>query len=82
MTEIIEREQTPEELAERALWEAGEYDRNLLDAQESRRNAYQLESDPIFFQVQRGEGGYTQQDWLNKIDEINKRYPYPKQPKA
>lgn len=82
MTEIIEREPTAEEVAAVAEYVAGEYARNLADAQEARRDAYRLESDPIFFQVQRAEGSYTQQDWLDKIDEINKRYPYPKQPKA
>ena len=42
-----------------------------------RRLAYQLESDPIFFQVERGEGSYTKQDWINKVAEIDERYPYP-----
>lgn len=38
-----------------------------------RANAYKEESDPIFFQWQRGSK--TQQDWLDKIAEINARYP-------
>jgi hypothetical protein len=37
-----------------------------------RANAYRDESDPIFFQWQRGSK--TQQDWLDKINEINQRY--------
>jgi hypothetical protein len=40
---------------------------------ELRANAYKEESDPIFFQWQRGSK--TQQDWLDKIAEINQRYP-------
>ena len=48
---------------------------------EQRRSAYQLESDPIFFQYQRGET-YTLEDWKAKIAEIDARYPYPTAPKA
>lgn len=77
MTEIIERKLTKEEIAERAEWAAGQKQRDIDAVNEARRAAYQLESDPIFFQVQRGEGNYTNQDWLDKVDEINARYPYP-----
>ena len=42
-----------------------------------RRAAYQAESDPIFFKWQRGEA--TQQEWLDKIEEIRIRYPEPDQ---
>ena len=38
-----------------------------------RAEAYRLESDPIFFQWQRGTK--TKQDWLDKVSEINQRYP-------
>lgn len=41
----------------------------------AREKAYREESDPIFFQVQRGKA--TQQDWLDKIAEIEARFPYP-----
>lgn len=37
-----------------------------------RAEAYRLESDPIFFQWQRGEK--TQQEWLDKVAEIKQRY--------
>jgi hypothetical protein len=37
-----------------------------------RRNAYQLESDPLFFKWQRGE--LEKQAWLDKVDEIRNRY--------
>ena len=80
MTEIIERPMTPEEEAERAVWAAGEHDRQVAAVNENRRSAYQLESDPIFFQWQRGEEGMTQELWLAKIAEINERYPYPEAP--
>lgn len=41
----------------------------------ARAAAYREEADPIFFQYQRGEA--TEQDWLDKIEEIRARYPYP-----
>ena len=37
-----------------------------------RGEAYRNESDPIFFQWQRGEK--TQQAWLDKVAEIKQRY--------
>lgn len=43
------------------------------DYREMRRQAYQLESDPLFFKAQRGEA--TMQDWLDKIAEIKARWP-------
>lgn len=39
----------------------------------NRAAAYQAESDPLFFKWQRGEA--TEQEWLNKIEEIKSRYP-------
>lgn len=41
----------------------------------NRLEAYQTESDPLFFQWQRGES--TQQAWLDKVAEIQARYPEP-----
>lgn len=58
---------TPEEVAERtASYNEQQKQNRLL--------AYERESDPIFFKWQRGEG--TQQEWLDKINEIKARYPY------
>ena len=44
-----------------------------VDAQ--RQLAYAAESDPLFFQWQRGET--TEQAWLDKIAEIQARFPDP-----
>lgn len=44
-----------------------------VDAQ--RQSAYAAESDPLFFKWQRGNG--TEQAWLDKIAEIQARYPDP-----
>jgi hypothetical protein len=44
-----------------------------MDASELRRIAYIVEADPLFFKSQRGEA--TEQDWLDKVNEIKARYP-------
>lgn len=41
---------------------------------ELRSRAYSTESDPLFFKWQRGEA--TQQEWLDKVEEIKLQYPY------
>lgn len=38
-----------------------------------RADAYRNEADPLFFKAQRGE--ITQQEWLNKVNEIKTRFP-------
>lgn len=81
MAEIIERELTPEEIEERAIWDAGKHEQEIEEVNAQRRGAYQAESDPIFFQAQRGDT-YTLDDWKAKVAEIDERYPYPTAPKA
>jgi hypothetical protein len=41
---------------------------------ELRAAAYPVDSDPIFFQYQRGQK--TQQDWLDAVDAVQAKYPY------
>ena len=41
----------------------------------ARASAYTLEADPLFFQAQRGKA--TEAEWLDKIAEIEARFPYP-----
>jgi len=38
-----------------------------------RQEAYQKESDPLFFKWQRGEA--SEQEWAAKVDEIKQRFP-------
>lgn len=46
------------------------------EEQEAKRAAaYAQEADPLFFQAQRGK--VTQQKWLDKVAEIEARFPYP-----
>jgi hypothetical protein len=47
-----------------------------LEQQKAARSAaYAKEADPIFFKWQRGEA--TEQEWLDKIEEIKERFPNP-----
>ena len=40
---------------------------------EQRQQAYEQEADPQFFKWQRGEA--TEQEWLDKVQQIRERYP-------
>jgi hypothetical protein len=52
-----------------------EYDTQVKAVNAQRLSAYQQESDPIFFEFQRGEN--TEEAWKAKIAEIQARYPFP-----
>ena len=79
MTEIINAELTPEEIAEREAYDAKAYEREVAEIELKRQSAYQRESDPLFFKYQRSEDGVTKAAWLAKVDEIRERYPLPAQ---
>jgi Ni/Co efflux regulator RcnB len=77
--ETIEREMTVDEQAKRdaenAEWQAGQQARAQAAVDAQRHAAYVAESDPLFFQWQRGET--TEQQWRDKVAEIRTRYPDP-----
>jgi len=54
-------------------WNADQPTQAEVDQQ--RHAAYVAESDPLFFQWQRGEA--TEQAWRDKVAEIQARYPDP-----
>ena len=56
-------------------WEAVEFEIEVDRVQALRKAAYQNESDPIFFDWQRGE--VMEQEWLDSVQAIKDRYPYP-----
>jgi hypothetical protein len=56
----------------------GAYLRELAFVNSQRLSAYQNESDPIFFEFQRGEN--TEAAWKDKIAEIQARFPFPSAP--
>jgi len=58
-----------------AQWPAVQQSRQQARVDQQRHAAYVAESDPLFFQWQRGEG--TEQQWRDKVAEIQTRYPDP-----
>ena len=49
----------------------------LAGIKAQRAAAYIAEADPLFFKYQRAEA--DQQEWIDKVEEIRIRYPYPEQ---
>jgi len=68
----------PTKAALEKQWPEVEYQSAYDAVSMARQTAYQLTSDPIFFQAQRGEK--TQQEWLDAVQAINDANPYPVKP--
>ena len=75
MTEIITRELTEEEIAEREAWAAEEPARQRKAVEDTRRGQYQLIADPLFFGWQRGDN--TEAEWLAAVEKVKTDNPYP-----
>ena len=58
-----------------AAWPAVQQAQAQAQVDAQRHAAYTAESDPLYFKWQRGEG--TEQAWLDKIAEIQARFPDP-----
>ena len=58
-----------------AAWPAVQQQQTQAEVDQQRHAAYVAESDPLFFQWQRGEA--TEQAWRDKVAEIQARYPDP-----
>lgn len=58
-----------------AAWPAVQQAQAQAEVDAKRQSAYTAESDPLYFKWQRGEG--TEQAWLDKIAEIQARFPDP-----
>lgn len=56
-------------------WKDLEVEFEIERLSELRKQAYQEESDPIFFEYQRGDA--EKSEWLDKIQEIKDRFPFP-----
>ena len=61
-----------------AVWAQVEYEVAYEAVQKARQAAYQSESDPVFFDYQRGE--VTEQDWLDAVQAVKDAHPYPVDP--
>jgi hypothetical protein len=58
-----------------AAWPAVQQQQAQAEVDGLRHAAYVAESDPLFFQWQRGEA--TEEQWRDKVAEIQTRYPDP-----
>jgi hypothetical protein len=77
MTEIIERQPNAEEIAWREAEIAEEPARQRKFVEDTRRQAYTLISDPLYFGWQRGDN--TEAEWLAAVDKIKTDNPYPEE---
>ena len=60
-------------------WETVErpVSQQIENLQAARAEAYTEKADPLFFKWQRGE--IAEQEWLDMIEKIRARYPYPEE---
>ena len=56
-------------------WGEVQKEAKLEQVREERSVAYRNESDPLYLKWQRNEA--TEQEWLDKIEEIKERFPKP-----
>lgn len=77
--EWLDSSPKPSEAELEALWPQVQYEVALEEMERLRKAAYQAEADPLFFKSQRGRA--TQKEWLDKVAEIEARYPDPEPPK-
>jgi hypothetical protein len=68
----------PTEAELEALWPTVEYEVACENVEKARKAAYATESDPIFFEYQRGDK--TEQEWLDSVQAIKDAHPYPDAP--
>jgi hypothetical protein len=68
----------PSEEDLRSEWAQVEYEVAYEAVQKARQTAYQADSDPVFFDFQRGE--VTEQEWLDAVQAVKDAHPYPVDP--
>ena len=61
-----------------AQWPQVNYDNQVAAVENARRADYEAESDPLFFEWQRGDG--TEQAWLDAVAAVKAAHPYPPAP--
>ena len=61
-----------------AAWPQVDYDNQVAAVEAAGLAAYQTESDPLFFEWQRGDG--TEQAWLDAVAAVKAAHPYPPAP--
>jgi len=61
-----------------AAWPQVDYQNQVTAVENARRAAYEAQSDPLFFEWQRGDG--TEQAWLDAVAAVKAAHPYPPAP--
>jgi hypothetical protein len=61
-----------------AAWPTVDYDNQVAAVEQARRADYEAQSDPLFFEWQRGDG--TEQAWLDAVAAVKAAHPYPPAP--
>jgi len=61
-----------------AAWPTVEYNDQIAAVEDARRADYEKQSDPLFFEWQRGDG--TEQAWLDAVAAVKAAHPYPPAP--
>ena len=61
-----------------AAWPTVEHANQVAEVENARRAAYATDSDPLFFEWQRGDG--TEQAWLDAVAAVKAAHPYPPEP--
>lgn len=60
-------------------WPQVQYERQVEAVRQARQARYTAETDPMFFQIQRGEGDATVDDWTAAVNRIRADLPMPKE---
>ena len=61
-----------------AAWPTVDYNNQVAAVENARRADYEAQSDPLFFEWQRGDG--TEQAWLDAVAAVKAAHPYPPAP--
>ena len=61
-----------------AAWPTVDYNNQVAAVEDARRADYEAQSDPLFFEWQRGDG--TEQAWLDAVAAVKAAHPYPPAP--
>lgn len=66
----------PTKAALEKQWPQVQHDLQIEEIKKQRQLAYMAEADPIFFEYHR-DPAVKESTWLEKVEEIKARYPYP-----
>lgn len=61
-----------------ALWPQVQYENQYAAVEQARLIAYEKQSDPVFFEWQRGDA--TEAEWREAVAKVKAENPYPKAP--